>query len=316
MRFLHGLWASQGIFSFRWDDPVTKKAILSLATLVVIYLLVLLVTKILNRAIKDVRWKYKTRKFLYYFGAFFFGIGLVLIWADFAGQFALVLSVIGAGVAIAFQQPLVSLVGWLRIIINRPYTIGDRIEINGIAGDVIDIQLLKTVLLEIGGTGTSRSAQSTGRVVDFANGFIFSQPLFNYTRGTEYLWNEYPILVTFESDWRRAHDVVLEIVNQHTARFESGARAQIAKMAEHYLIQFNVLRPIVYVAIRESGVELTLRYISPARQARQIRDAISRDILTAFQREPGVELAYPTTRSFTRINEEPKYLQKKAGREE
>ncbi len=303
--------------SFSWRDPVTQKAIWSAAAFVMIYGLVFLASQILKRTIKDLRWRHKSRKFLYYLGIFVLVFVLIFIWSDFTGQLALVLSVIGAGLAIAFQQPLVSIVGWLYIVANRPFAEGDRIELGGVAGDIIDIGLLKTVLLEIKTPGAGQSSQSTGRLVDLPNSFIFSQTLFNYTRGFSYLWSEYPITVTMESDWERAHQLLLEIARHHTAQYETEARSQIEKMSEHYLIEYGMLSPTVYVIIQSSGVELTLRYLSPVRQVRMIRDEISRDILKRFADEPRVELAYPTMRSFRRTEEEPKAAgQKITGREE
>ncbi|OGF54022.1 MAG: hypothetical protein A2Z21_01060 [Candidatus Fraserbacteria bacterium RBG_16_55_9] len=292
--------------ALRWEDPLTQKLVWSVLGVAIIYGFVFLSAQVLNRAVKVPLWRYKSRKFLYYTGTVLAVLVLLGIWSESLGQFAVSLGVLGAVLALALQQPVLSLAGWLYIVTSRPYEVGDRIEISNVAGDVIDIRLLKTVLLEIHTEGAGKGTQSTGRVVDLPNGNIFSHTLTNYTRGFQYLWNEYPLLITFESNWGKALQLLLDIVQRETREFEAPARVQINQMAKSYLIEYGHLTPMVFVTIRDSGVELALRYLTPARQRRQVRDRISRGILQAFAKEQDIELAYPTYRMFRRESEEMK----------
>ena len=287
---------AQSLLNLRWEDPITQKLLLSFVSAAVIYGLILLGRRILNRAIKEPMWRYKSRKFLYYSGIALLLLLLLAIWSENISQFAVGLGVVGVGLALALQQAILSLAGWLYIVTSRPFDVGDRVEVNGIAGDVIDIRVFKTVLLEIHMEGAGKGTQSTGRVVDIPNSYAFSHALFNYTRGFEYVWNDYPIQITFESNWERAVQLVSDIVERETRGFEAPARKQIEHMGKSYLIQYGHLTSAVFVAIRESGVELAMRYLTPARGRRQIRDRISREILNAFAKEPDIELAYPTYR--------------------
>lgn len=285
-------------------DPILSKLFWTILSIALIYFVVFVSVRVFNRAIKNPERLHRMRKRLYYLGA---GLGLVIligIWSESLGEIALTLGVLGAAVAIALQAPVVNMAGWLFIVMQRPYEIGDRIEIEGLAGDVIDIRLFKTVLLEIYAEGMGRGSQSTGRVADFPNSMVFSNKLYNYTRGFAYLWNEYPILITFESNWQKAEGILNEILNRHTLRFEAGAKKQIEEMSRSYLIRYGALTPIVQVILRDSGIELGLRYLTPARERRIVRDAISKDILNAFEAEKDIELAYPTYRIFRRDIEE------------
>jgi len=296
--------ANPGFWSLRWEDPLTQKLLWSLLSMVVIYGLALLGAQLLNRSVKDPLWRHKSRKFVYYTGMALTVLVLLGIWSESLAQFAVGLGVLGAALALALQQAVLSLAGWLYIVTGRPYDVGDRIEIRDVAGDVIDIRVFKTVLLEIHTEGTGKGSQSTGRVVDFPNSYIFAHTLVNYTRGFEYLWNEYAILITFESNWEKALKLLEEILQRETRQFETPARQQLDQMAQSYLIQYGHLTPAVYVTLRDSGVELAMRYLTPARGRRQIRDRISKEILKAFAKEPDIELAYPTYRIFRRDAEE------------
>lgn len=292
-------------FQFSQDELI-QKIIWSIAILLIVWALVLVINKVLYQKVKTQRGRHKTRKFSYYGGSVVTLLGLFFLWSGTGAEIALTISVIGAGLAFALQQPVTSLAGWLYIITNRPYDVGDRIEVGDVSGDVIDIRLFKTVLLESSLEGLGGGTQNTGRIADFPNSNVFGLNIFNYSRGFEYVWNEYPILVTFESNWQKAHDELTDIVNKETSQFESPASAQINRMMRSYMMQDEKLSSKVYVMIKDSGVELGLRYLTPIRQRRVIRDSISRQVMELFEREPDLEFAYPTYRIFRREIEEAK----------
>lgn len=197
---------------------------------------------------------------------------------------------------LALHQPITSIAGWLLILIRRPYETGDRVEIGNIKGDVIDIRLFYTSILEIG--NWVDADQSTGRIIHCPNGKIFTEPVFNYTRGFEYLWNEIKIVVTFESNWKKAKDVILEIGSKDYLDLGEKARDKIKRMSRKYMIHYEKLTPIVWTNIVDFGVELTLRYLTEARKRRFTQDAICQGILDRFNREPDIDFAYPTYRIY------------------
>lgn len=294
----------------QWSDPWASNLLWSAVTLVVVWVVIMAAVHVLNRTLQNQRVRHKSRKFLYYLGTIASIIALLSLWSGAGSQIALVLSVVGAALAFALQQPLVSLAGWLYVVVSRPYDVGDRIEIGGFAGDVIDIRLFKTVLLETYAEGRGAGTQSTGRVLDLPNSTLFSETLVNITRGFEYVWNEYAILLTFESNWEKGQKLLQEVLDRETVAFEPPMRSQVERMSRSYMIHYENLTPMVYVVIRDSGVELGLRYLTPARQRRTIRDKISRQILEIFEREPDLEFAYPTWRIFRREIEEAKLQQR------
>ncbi|VAW14444.1 hypothetical protein MNBD_BACTEROID05-599, partial [hydrothermal vent metagenome] len=114
--------------------------------------------------------------------------------------------------------------------------------------------------------------------------------------GFEFIWNEIPILLTFESDWKRGREVMISHAKRMAEGLEEKVHRKIDVMRNRYMIFYGKLTPIVYVNIRDSGVELTLRYLTEAKGRRQTEDDLSRAILEDFDKEDKVNFAYPTYR--------------------
>ncbi|MBN2316286.1 MAG: mechanosensitive ion channel family protein [Sedimentisphaerales bacterium] len=184
---------------------------------------------------------------------------------------------------------------------RRPFQVGDRIELGEVKGDVIDIRLFQTTLLEIG--NWVEADQSTGRIVHVPNSAVFKRENFNYSRGFEFIWNELKILITFESDWKRAEEILLEHGAEEAEEREKVVRSKINHMTKRYMIHYGQLTPIVYVDIKDSGVALSLRYLTEARKRRTTQDTLCRAILDDFDKEEKLNFAYPTYRIV--MNEQP-----------
>jgi len=194
------------------------------------------------------------------------------------------------------KDPIVNLTAWVFIIIRQPLKIGDRVQIGEITGDVIDIRLFQFSVMEIG--NWVDADQSTGRVIHIPNGIVFTQPQANYTTGFIHIWHEIPILVTFESNWKKAKELLTEIVNKNTMHISEEAEKQIKSAARKYLIFYAKLTPIVYTTIRDSGVLLTLRFLCEPRSRRSTEEKILEEVLEVFAKNDDIDFAYPTTRFY------------------
>jgi small-conductance mechanosensitive channel len=291
------------------DSPVFLQVIFSLVAILITYLITFTIAHIINKTVKDLKRKYTLRKFTVYIGTFICILVIILIWIKRAASVTTIISVIGAGLMLALHQPLTSIAGWLLILVRRPYETGDRIAIGNNSGDVIDIRLFHTSILEIG--NWVDADQSTGRIIHSPNGKVFTEPIFNYTRGFEYIWNEIKIVVTFESNWKKARDIILDIGSKDYMDRGEKVRAKIKAMTKKYMIHYGKLTPIVWTNIVDFGVELTLRYLTEARRRRSTQDAICQDILDKFNKEKDIDFAYPTYRIFRQGEESPKAPSKK-----
>ena len=182
------------------------------------------------------------------------------------------------------------------ILWRKPLEVGDRIQIGDVKGDVIDIRLFKFTVLEIG--NWVHADQSTGRVVHVANHKVFTDALANYTSDFEFIWNEIAVLVTFESDWKKAKQILQDIADKHLSDFVEHAEKQVKNAAKSYLIHFSYLTPIVYTDVKDSGVNLTIRHLTNPRRRRGMGQAIWEDVLDEFDKHDDIDLAYPTMRLY------------------
>ncbi len=275
------------------NNPYTKLLQTGLILLVG-YSSIFILVHIINRRIKDLRLKHLARKNIVYILHILIFLYIFFLWVQNISSLTIFLSVISAGIALALQEVILSMAGWLLILVRGPFHVGDRIELGGVKGDVIDIRFFQTSLLEIG--NWVDADQSTGRIVHIPNSAVFKQENYNYSRGFEFVWNELNILITFESDWKRAEEIMLEHAAKEAEVKEKAVRDKINHMTKRYMIHYGQLTPIVYVNIKDSGVEVTLRYLTEVRKRRTTQDALCRAILDDFEKEENVNFAYPTYR--------------------
>ncbi len=274
----------------------------TLVTVMGLWLLHRLALALVYRRVRDPWIRYRWRKSSTYA---LLATGMVIVgrmW--FAGVQALAtfLGLVGAGLAIALKDPVSNLAGWAFIMWRRPFEVGDRVQVGPHAGDVIDLGLFQFTLNEIG--VWVDADQSSGRIIHIPNGQVFTEPIANYDKGFKYIWNEVPVLVTFESDWRKAKQILTKIAVQHAQHLTAGAEQELLTASRQYVINYTKLTPIVYTRVVQTGaVQLTIRYLIEPRKRRGTEHAIWEDVLTEFARCPDIELAYQTTRSFKRTDE-------------
>ena len=273
------------------ENQLFRRLLFSLSVILVLFILVRLTRRLANRIIEEPERLYRVNKLVGRLGGIV-GVLLVIVTLSIErSEVVTVLSVAGAGLAIAMRETLLGIAGWMYIAFRAPYNYGDRIEVNNIRGDVIDVRLLHTIVMEIG--GWVEADQSTGRLVHIPNSEIFLSGVYNYTRGFHFIWNELALTVSFRSDWSAAREIMLTLAEESAAIVEQQARSEIRQMAREYLVYYNILSPFVYVRIVENGVLLTLRYLCEVRKRRGTEHALTMGILNAFAEHDQIELAYP-----------------------
>jgi small-conductance mechanosensitive channel len=222
---------------------------------------------VMDRRVVDARALYQWRKAIAYATAVFAFLVIGGIWFQGFQSVSTFLGLLSAGLAVALQDPIVNLAGWLFIVWRRPFDVGDRIQIGEHRGDVIDIRIFQFSLMEVG--NWVEADQSTGRVIHIPNGKIFRETQANYSKGFQYIWNEIPVLV------KKLHQA-----------------------AKKFMIVFTRLTPAVFTSVADSGVLLTIRYLCEPKRRRVTTQEIWEAILEEFSQCDDIDFAYPTYRFY------------------
>jgi small-conductance mechanosensitive channel len=283
------------------SQPVQLKILYSVLVIVGLWLVRFFGLKLIFKGVKNPKDRYYWRNGIKNVTNALLVVVIGSIWVDRVGSLATFFGLVGAGLAIALQNPIANIAGWLFIIIRRPFEVGDRVQIGEHAGDVIDIRFYQFTLNEIG--NWVDADQSTGRIIHIPNGQVFKEPQANFTQGFNHIWNEIPVRVTFESNWQHAKTILEEIVNKHAEPLTRSAAKRLMDASKQYLIFYTNLTPIVYTRVIENGVSLTIRYLCDPRKRRTTEHKIWEDILATFAQQEDIDFAYPTQRIYYNARE-------------
>ena len=282
-----------------------QKLLLTIFFILIIFLLrrgAKILTQKLMRGSHNERVRFWTRQAINLASAVLLLLSLISIWFDDPTRLATALGLVSAGLAFALQKVITSLAGYFVILRGKNFSIGDRITMGGVRGDVIALDFIQTTIMEMGQPPSVQSAdpamwvksrQFTGRIVTVSNDKIFDEPVYNYTRDFPYLWEEINIPITYATDRERAEQILLECADRHTIQINQMSAEALQKMQKRYFIQTADLTPRVYYRITDNWLELTVRFIVTDHSIRNIKDAVSRDILKAFDRA-GIGIASAT----------------------
>ena len=268
--------------------------IVSLIVVLALFFLRRAVMAVVGARVESQSLRYRWAKSTGY-AAFLIGVlVLVQVWFTAIRSLGTFLGLVSAGLAIALKDLVADLAGWLFIVWRRPFDVGDRVQIGEHAGDVVDRRIFQFTIMEVGNWVDAE--QSTGRLIHVPNAAVFTQPLANYVAGFPYLWNELKVVVTFESDWRKAKRLLEELADEFTVDITREATRPRKRDEERFLIHYRKLTPVVYVSVVDHGVLLTLRYLCRPRERRGTGATLWERILDAFGAHADVVLAYPTQR--------------------
>lgn len=280
---------------------IISKILSSLIFIIAIWLIHKAIMRIVWKRTEDTKTRYQWKKASTYVIIILYIIVIGSIWLNKFKSIGTFLGLLSAGIAISLKDILSNIAGWIYILLRKPFVVGDRIEIEGLMGDVIDIHISRFVILEVGNWVDAH--QSTGRIIYIPNGKIFTQPLANFHSGFKYIWNELAILITFESNWKKAKEILTEITKNSIDMTHGSMENQIKKASQKYMIRFEILTPTVYTSVKDSGVLLTIRYICDPRKKRSSEQRIWEAVLEAFSKRSDIDFAYPTQRFYNNLAE-------------
>jgi small-conductance mechanosensitive channel len=269
-----------------------KKLLFTLALIAFMMLL----SKLLRAATRGVRGRgektaFWVRQGIHLFTAVVLVVGVCSIWFDQPERLTTAVGLVTAGVAFALQRVITAFAGYLLILRGKTFNVGDRIVMGGVRGDVIALGFMQTTIMEMGQPPAVQAAdpamwvksrQYTGRMVSVSNAKVFDEPVYNYTRQFPYIWEEITVPVSYRDDWHVVERILLETAGRHTTKVSELGEPALAELERRYVMRRADVRPKVYVRMTDNWVELTVRFLCEDHGVREVKDAMTRDILAAM----------------------------------
>jgi small-conductance mechanosensitive channel len=217
---------------------------------------------------------------------------VVVVWFR-EGNPAAAAGWVAAGLTIALQRVVTAFAGYLIILRGNIFTVGDRIMIGGVRGDVVALGFMQTTVMEMGQSPGEKGddpsmwvhgRQYSGRLVRITNDKIFDTPIYNYTRDFPFMWEEIAIPVSYDDDYRTVERILLDTARKHTAEIVAASRKPLDDFRGKYFLSDDPeVEPRVFLRLTDNWQELSLRFLAHPRGARALKDAMSRDILAGLR---------------------------------
>ncbi|MFC6223705.1 mechanosensitive ion channel family protein [Hymenobacter artigasi] len=221
--------------------------------------------------------RYRATKFSNFLGVFLTIVMLTIVYSDKLAGLTVALGVAGAGIAFALQEVIASFAGWLAIMFGGFYKSGDRVQLGGIKGDVMDIGVLRTTIMETG--QWVDGDLYNGRIVLIANSYVFKEPVFNYSGEFPFLWDEIKIPIQYGSDYARATTLLTAVGMAVAGDLTTASREKWQLMQRKYRLEDANTEPMVSLVANDNWVEFTLRYVVSYRNRRATKTALFTRIL-------------------------------------
>lgn len=273
-----------------FPSPLLAQLFTTLLWITAIYFILSIVLDgLIRRKITDSRSRYTATKLISIIELVLILATIAMIWVSDIQALIVFFGIIGAGIAIALQDFFKNFAGSLTILLTGTYSVGDRIEIDGRYGDVMDIGIMNTTLMEI--REWVAGDQPTGRLIIIPNGKIVTQSVQNFTRDHSFLWDEIQVPVTNDSDWRRAVRILTGIAEEETSEISQIAEKEIEKIGEKFFLPKKDISPAVYITQTDNWILLSVRFVTYARERRAVRSELNRLIIEAFEGEQDITIA-------------------------
>ncbi len=265
-------------------DATIGKLIALVIGIIIIWLLVKFFQKRVVRLVKGNDHKYKAKKLSAFAGYLLVIVLALIIYSNKLGGFTVALGVAGAGIAFALQEVIASVAGWMAVMFGGFFKTGDRVQLGGIKGDVIDIGVLRTTLMETG--QWVDGDLYNGRIVRVANSFVFKEPVFNYSADFPFLWDEIKIPVQYGSDYIATRDLFMKIAIEVAGDLSRQSKEKWSQLVNKYLLENAQTEPMVTITANDNWVEFTIRYVVNYKRRRATKNELFLKILTAAEKVP------------------------------
>ena len=241
------------------DYPFIQSVIKYFAIVVFVLLCIQFIRKFLKQNIDNASVRYKSQKGIEILGYFILAFITILYFTGSIKDFTLTLGLLSAGLAFTLQELILSMAGSVYIFVVKVYAPGDRIEINGIKGDVIDVDSIYTTMMEIG--QWVESDNYTGRIVKLSNAFVFKGPVYNYSQDFPFIWDEFNLPIRYGSDIDLAKAILIKVATDLLSEYTQASKNQWTEVVSKYYIEDAMVDPTLAITLTDNWVKFNLRYI-------------------------------------------------------
>ena len=266
-------------------NPTVGKIVTIFIGIAVIWMVVKTIQKNIFSKITDNDNRYRAKKLGTFAGYILSLILLTVVFSDKLGGFTVAFGVAGAGIAFALQEVIASFAGWLAIIFGDFYKTGDRVELGGVKGDVMDIGVLRTTIMETG--QWVDGDLYNGRIVLIANSYIFKAPVFNYSGDFPFLWDEIKIPIQFGSNYEKTTAILQKVGNEVAGDLTTLSKTKWTGMQKKYLLEDAQTEPMVSLIFNDNWVQFTLRFVVGYKKRRLTKTLLFTKILTEIEATKG-----------------------------
>ncbi len=279
-----------------WNAPATRQILGVIAGVVAALTLTRFLGRWLSTRVQDTDARYRVRKVVTAIGYLIAVLVILNVYSVKLQGLTVLLGVAGAGIAFALQEVIASAAGWVALTFSRFYSPGDRIQLGGIKGDVIDVGVLRTTLMEIG--EWVKGDLYTGRIVRIANSFVFKEPVFNYSGDFPFVWDEIVLPIKYGSDRARALALIEGVADETLTEYATSAEAAWSRMVREYRIENARVKPMVTLIANDNWLEYTLRYVVDYQRRRATKHMLFNRILDEIDKTAGAVATASATFQF------------------
>ncbi|WP_091426704.1 mechanosensitive ion channel family protein [Formosa sp. Hel1_31_208] len=267
------------------DNPFVWSIIKFMMILLIILVASKLLRRYLKKRISSTVIRYKAQKGIEIFGYILLVILAITYFSGTIKDFTIVIGLFTAGIAFTLQELILSIAGSMYIFLVQVYKPGDRIEMNGIKGDVIDVDSIYTTMMEIGEWVSSDNY--SGRIVKISNAFVFKGPIYNYSHDFPFIWDEFNLPIRYGSDIDLAKSIVINIASEVLSEFTSNSKSQWKSVVNKYYIEDAQIDPTLAIALTDNWIQFNLRYIVDYKKRRSIKHKLNDQIRLAIENTEG-----------------------------
>lgn len=283
------------------ENPTLYSIIKYILLVVFVLIIIQLIRRFLRKKVSNTSIRYKSQKGIEIIGYIVLIFLSIFYFTGNIKDFTLAIGLFSAGIAFTLQELILSIAGSLYIFVVKVYKPGDRIEINGIKGDVIDVDSIYTTMMEIGQWVSSDNY--TGRIVKLSNAFVFKGPIYNYSQDFPFIWDEFNLPIKYDSDMELAKSIVIKIASEILSEYTANSKSQWKDVVNKFYIEDAVVDPTLAITLTDNWIQFNLRYIVDYKKRRLTKHTLNDKIHKAIEKTDGKVLLASTTLEIIQIPE-------------